>query len=218
MPRSLFLQTMDTPNPASVKILPGIPVLDASKTGGITSVNIPSPLESYKSPLAKALFKVDGVRGVYLGPDFITVTIDLDNYKWDDLYFFIFEAISNFFESGRPILALDAEQSQDTIVNEEDDEVIIAIKEILETKIRPMVQEDGGDVHLVKFEDGIVYLQMQGSCSSCPSSVVTLKHGIENMLMHYIPEVEEVREWQDADVEKASEEQLNKVEQKAQAV
>jgi Fe-S cluster biogenesis protein NfuA len=214
--RSIFLQTMDTPNPASQKFYTGETILDTEKTNGVTTMNFSSPLAAYNSPLAKAIFKVDGVRGVFLGKDFITVTIDIDQYEWSDMTSSIFNAIHNFYESGRPIVILDAQPNQDTLPQEEDDEVIIAIKEILETRIRPMVQEDGGDVVFIKLEDGVVYLQLQGSCTSCPSSTATLKHGIENMLMHYVPEVEEVRQYQsEADTE--SETQFKKVEEKIAA-
>lgn len=208
---NLFIQKTETPNPASVKFIPGVPVLQPELTGGITTANFNSPLEAYRSPLAKALFKVDGVKSVFLGTNFITVTLDLDHYEWKDMYTFIYEAITTHYQSGRPVLQPEAEPNKDTMVDEDDDEVIVAIKEILETKVRPMVQEDGGDVVFIKFEDGVVYLQLQGSCTSCPSSTITLKHGIENMMMHYVPEVEEVRQWEsEADV--ASNEQLKKLE------
>lgn len=211
--RNVFIQTAETPNPASVKFIPGVPVLEADKTGGVTSANFNSPLEAYRSPLAKALFKVDGVKGVFLGHNFITVTLDLEKYEWTNMYTFIYEAITSFYQSGKPALQPDAEQNKDTALQEDDDEIIIAIKEILETKVRPMVQEDGGDVVFIKFEDGIVYLQLQGSCTSCPSSTITLKHGIENMMMHYVPEVEEVRQWE-SEADEASNEQLKKLEDK----
>ena len=211
--RALFLQTMETPNPASQKFFTGEVVLDPAHTNGQTSFNFNSPLEAYNSPLAKSLFKVDGVKGVYLGPNFITITIDIDLYQWPELTTLLFDAIHNFYESGRPAIMLDAVPNADTMPSEEDDEVIIAIKEVLETKIRPSLQDDGGDVKFVKFEDGIVYLELQGSCTSCQSSSATLKHGIENTLMHYIPEVEEVRQIQ-SELDQVAEEEFKKVEQK----
>lgn len=177
----------ETPNPASLKFYPmGTRVMPEG-----LSKDFPNPLSSYSSPLAKALFNVDGVRGVYLTSDFITVTRNPD-VMWHTIKLDIFEAIENFFASGHSVIEEEAIQNEDTAPQDEDDEVLTAIKEILETRVRPMVQEDGGDIHFIDFQDGVVRLQMQGSCSGCPSSTATLKNGIENMLKHYVPEVEEV--------------------------
>ena len=132
---------------------------------------------------------------------------------WDLLKLEVFQAIENFYQSGQPILLENTKKSNDTDVNEEDDEVVVAIKELLESRIRPMVQEDGGDIIFHNFNNGIVYLKLQGSCTSCPSSSDTLKGGVENMLMHYIPEVISVEQIKD-EGDLASEEAFNKLENK----
>ncbi|XP_072341744.1 NFU1 iron-sulfur cluster scaffold homolog, mitochondrial-like isoform X2 [Scyliorhinus torazame] len=148
------------------------------------------------------LFRIDGVKGVFLGPDFITVTKADGEVEWKLLKPDVYATIMDFFASGLPILTDEAPRS-DTAPSEEDDEVVAIIKELLDTRIRPTVQEDGGDVIYKGFEDGIVKLMLQGSCTSCPSSIITLKSGIQNMLQFYVPEVEGVvqvkEEEQDAD-------------------
>jgi Fe-S cluster biogenesis protein NfuA len=179
----MFIQTEPTPNPATLKFLPGREVM-GSGTANFTDV-----AAAKSSPLAERLFALDGVTGVYLGSDFITVSkaADLD---WLKLKPVVLAAIMDHFTSGQPVMigaAAPAEGSED------DDEVISQIKELLETRVRPAVAQDGGDIIFHSFEDGVVYLTMQGSCSGCPSSTATLKAGIENMLRHYIPEVHEVR-------------------------
>eukprot|EP00741_Cyanophora_paradoxa_P021959 tig00021432_g21196.t1 len=179
--RSMFIQTQTTPNPNSLKFLPGRDVLESGQ-----SLDFPSARSALSSPLAKKLFQCEGVKSVYVGPDFITVTKD-DSEKWEYLKVEIFGAITEFFASGQPVVA--EAGSSDTTVNPEDSETVAMIKELLETRIRPAVQDDGGDIVYHDFKDGIVYVKMQGSCQGCPSSSVTLKSGIENMLMHYIPEV-----------------------------
>lgn len=213
--RTMFIRTEETPNPSSLKFYPtDFKVLDEENYPDTATMDFSSPLKSYSSPLAKAIFQVDGVRGVFLSRNFITVTID-DPERWFEVKLDIFTAIKNFYESGRPVLTEDARPSEDTLEDEDDDEVIIAIKEILETRIRPMVQEDGGDVLFRRFDDdtGTVYLKLQGSCSSCPSSTETLRHGITNMLMHYVPEVDNVEQEFD-EVDEVSHEQLRKTEEK----
>ena len=142
-----------------------------------------------KSPLAKSLFQIDGVKSVYLGSDFVTVT-KATAAHWQHLRVEIFSAIMDFYSSGQPAL-LDAPEVTDTTIFDDDDEVVAMIKELLETRIRPAVQEDGGDIRYegFDFETGIVSVRLAGSCVGCPSSSVTLKNGVENMLMHYIPEV-----------------------------
>jgi Fe-S cluster biogenesis protein NfuA len=129
-------------------------------------------------------------QGVFFGHDFITVTKD-ESYEWEHLKASIFATIMDFFATGQPVLA-ETPPSSDTAPNPEDDEVVTMIKEILETRVRPAVQEDGGDITYKGFQEGVVFLQMQGSCSGCPSSSVTLKSGIERMLMHWVPEVQGV--------------------------
>ncbi|XP_054269135.1 NFU1 iron-sulfur cluster scaffold homolog, mitochondrial-like isoform X1 [Macrosteles quadrilineatus] len=181
--RNMFIQTQDTPNPNSLKFLPGIKVLDPGQT-----IDFPNGTEAYCSPLAKLLFRIEGVKSVFFGPDFITVTKIDEDVEWKLIKPEIFATIMDFFASGLPVLT-DAKPSSDTQINEDDDETVQMIKELLDTRIRPTVQEDGGDIVFMGFEDGIVKLKMQGSCTSCPSSVVTLKNGVQNMLQFYIPEV-----------------------------
>ncbi|XP_026321558.1 NFU1 iron-sulfur cluster scaffold homolog, mitochondrial-like isoform X1 [Hyposmocoma kahamanoa] len=181
--RTMFIQTQDTPNPNSLKFLPGTKVLEPGQT-----MDFPNIGAAQCSPLAKMLFRIEGVKGVFFGPEFITVTKNDDDTEWKFLKPEIFATIMDFFASGLPIVT-DAKPSGDTQINEDDDEIVQMIKELLDTRIRPTVQEDGGDVLFVEFKDGILKLKMQGSCSSCPSSIVTLKNGVQNMMQFYIPEV-----------------------------
>jgi len=171
--------------------LPGKPLLDSG------SKNFANARESMASPLAKRLFLIDGVSQVFFGADFITVTKN-DEYSWAVLKPDVFAAITEFYAAGEPVLydVSSDPTSADHVINEDDDEVVSMIKELLETRIRPAVQEDGGDIAFRSFDDdsGIVTLKMMGACSGCPSSAITLKSGIENMLMHYIPEVKGVVE------------------------
>lgn len=181
--RTMFIQTQDTPNPNSLKFLPGNNVLEPGQT-----MDFPKATDAYCSPLAKMLFRIEGVKGIFFGPDFVTVTKNDDDVEWKLLKPEIFATIMDFFASGLPVLT-DAKPSGGTQINEDDDEIVQMIKELLDTRIRPTVQEDGGDVLFVDFKDGILTLKMQGSCSSCPSSIVTLKNGVQNMMQFYIPEV-----------------------------
>lgn len=171
--RSMFIQFFDTPNSAAVKFIPGEKVMPNSNT-----LEISSPLDAYKSPLAKGLFKIDGVKSVFLASDFLTITIDEDKTNWSTVKPFIFQTITTHYQSGRPVVVEDAKPNTDTQAAPQDDEVVIAIKELLETKVRPMVQDDGGDIVFIKFEEGVVYLQLQGSCTTCSSSSATLKLGM----------------------------------------
>ncbi|CAB3253229.1 unnamed protein product [Arctia plantaginis] len=196
--RSMFIQTQDTPNPNSLKFLPGTKVLEPGQT-----MDFPNIGAAQCSPLAKMIFRIDGVKAVFFGGDFITVTKKDDDTDWRLLKPDIFATIMDFFASGLPIV-IDAKPSSDTQANEDDDEIVQMIKELLDTRIRPTVQEDGGDVLFVDFKDGILRLKMQGSCSSCPSSIVTLKNGVQNMMQFYIPEVVAVEQIDD-DGEKLSE-------------
>lgn len=171
--------------------LPGKQVLESG------SRNFANAREGMVSPLAKRLFLIDGVTQVFFGTEFITVT-KTDDYSWSVLKPDIFAAITEFYASNEPALynvELDP-TSADHTITEDDDEVVAMIKELLETRIRPAVQEDGGDIAFRSFDadTGVVTLKMMGACSGCPSSAVTLKSGIENMLMHYIPEVQGVVE------------------------
>jgi Fe-S cluster biogenesis protein NfuA len=180
----MFIQTEPTPNPATLKFLPGRAVMDSG------TANFTESAAAKSSPLAESLFELEGVTGVYLGADFITVSKGEDQ-DWLKLKPVVLAAIMDHFTSGRPVMNGTGAPAE--IGEEEDDEVVSQIKELLETRVRPAVAQDGGDIIFHSFEDGVVYLTMQGSCSGCPSSTATLKAGIENMLRHYIPEVQEVR-------------------------
>uniref|UniRef100_A0A8D0L5M6 NFU1 iron-sulfur cluster scaffold homolog, mitochondrial n=1 Tax=Sphenodon punctatus TaxID=8508 RepID=A0A8D0L5M6_SPHPU len=185
--RCMFIQTQDTPNPNSLKFIPGKPVLESR------TMDFSSQAAAYCSPLARQLFRIEGVKSVFFGPDFITVTKESEDVDWNLLKPDIYATIMDFFASGLPVVTEEAPRT-DTVASEEDDEVVLMIKELLDTRIRPTVQEDGGDVIYKGFEDGIVRLKLQGSCTSCPSSIITLKSGIQNMLQFYIPEVEGVEQ------------------------
>eukprot|EP00238_Polyblepharides_amylifera_P010087 CAMPEP_0196590264 /NCGR_PEP_ID=MMETSP1081-20130531/66144_1 /TAXON_ID=36882 /ORGANISM="Pyramimonas amylifera, Strain CCMP720" /LENGTH=215 /DNA_ID=CAMNT_0041913327 /DNA_START=204 /DNA_END=851 /DNA_ORIENTATION=- len=186
----MFIQTQTTPNPNSLMFVPGRTVMENG------SANFPNARAGMASPLAQKLFNIDGVKGVFFGSDFVTVTKS-DELEWAPLKPEVFAVIMDFFSTG---LALMKEGEEGNIggsaheMNESDSEVVQMIKELLDTRIRPAVQDDGGDIKFHMFDEdvGIVYLEMQGACSACPSSTVTLKSGIENMLMHYIPEVKGV--------------------------
>ena len=183
----MFIQTEPTPNPATLKFLPGRTVI-ASGTANFTEAETAARL----SPLAERLFSLPEVTGVFLGADFITVTKDGAG-DWYQLKPAILTVIMEHFTAGRPVLLAAADSAVAEASQEDEDEVVSQIKELLETRVRPAVAQDGGDIIFHDFEDGVVYLHMQGSCSGCPSSIATLKAGIENMLRHYIPEVVEVR-------------------------
>jgi Fe-S cluster biogenesis protein NfuA len=183
----MFIQTEATPNPATLKFLPGRPVLP----DGV--LDIPEPSEAAKSPLAERLFAIPGITGVFFGSDFITVTkADGD---WQHVKPAILGAIMEHFMSGAPILAAGAGEAAaaDEFFETKDAETVATIKELIETRVRPAVANDGGDITFRGFKDGIVYLNMKGSCSGCPSSTATLKHGIQNLLRHFVPDVVEVR-------------------------
>lgn len=182
----MFIQTEETPNPATLKFLPGRPVMTSGTANFTTS-------EAARiSPLAERLFSLSDVQGVFLATDFITITKSGDG-DWYRLKPAILAVIMEHFTAGRPVLLANAMGSSAADGQEDEDEIVAQIKELLETRVRPAVAQDGGDIIFHDFEDGIVYLHMQGSCSGCPSSTATLKAGIENMLRHYIPEVVEVR-------------------------
>lgn len=180
----MFIQTEQTPNPATLKFLPGVDVL------GRGAADFPDSESAVRSPLAQSLFAVDGVTGVFLGADFITITKD-GAKDWYMMKPLLLGAIMNHFSSGRPVMSEAAGDGHEA--GDADDEVVAQIKELLDTRVRPAVAQDGGDITFHGFDKGIVYVSMKGSCSGCPSSTATLKAGIENMLRHYIPEVQEVR-------------------------
>ncbi|KAJ7970563.1 nifU-like protein 4, mitochondrial [Quillaja saponaria] len=195
--RTMFIQTQSTPNPSSLMFYPGKPVME------VGSADFPNARSAMNSPLAKAIFGIDGITRVFFGSDFVTVTKSEDA-TWDFLKPEIFAAIMDFYSSGQSLfLDSKAAAAMDTAIHEDDSETVAMIKELLETRIRPAVQDDGGDIEYREFdpETGVVKLRMQGACSGCPSSSVTLKSGIENMLMHYVPEVKGVEEEFDAEDE-----------------
>jgi Fe-S cluster biogenesis protein NfuA len=178
----MFIQTEDTPNPATLKFLPGQVVMTAG-TADFRNADVAG-----RSPLARSLFNVGGVDGVFLGSDFVSVTKAADS-DWFSVKPAILAAIMDHYMTGLPVI----EDSEVVVAGEADSEIVTQIKEILDTRVRPAVAQDGGDIVFHDFDDGVVYLHMQGSCSGCPSSTATLKAGIENMLRYYIPEVREVR-------------------------
>lgn len=183
----MFIQTETTPNPATLKFLPGDIVL---ATG---TADFPAADTAAKSPLASRIFAVEGVTGVFLGRDFVTVTKGED-VPWDHLKPSVLGAIMEHFQSGAAAIEGDVPANAGHASHEgEDAEIVVQIKELLDTRVRPAVAQDGGDITFHGFDRGIVYLHMQGACAGCPSSTLTLKMGIENLLRHYIPEVIEVR-------------------------
>lgn len=183
----MFIQTESTPNPATLKFLPGQTVLDMG------TADFPTPEAGEKSPLAQRIFAVSGVTGVFFGTDFVTVTKD-DGAEWDHIKPAILGAIMEHYHSGAPVMEGDAPAASGHAEANEEDKVIVGqITELLDTRVRPAVAQDGGDITFHGFDRGVVYLHMQGACAGCPSSTLTLKMGIENLLRHYIPEVTEVR-------------------------
>ena len=184
----MFIQTEVTPNPATLKFLPGRTVL-ASGT-----LDMPERTDAAKSPLAERLFDIQGVGGVFLGSDFITVTKTAG--EWQQLKPAILGVIMEHFMSGAPVVldeaSADANEAGEFFAAD-DAETVATIKELIETRVRPAVANDGGDITFRGYRDGVVYLAMKGSCSGCPSSTATLKHGIQNLLRHFVPDVTEVR-------------------------
>jgi Fe-S cluster biogenesis protein NfuA len=184
----MFIQTEATPNPATLKFLPGRPVLENG------TLDLREPEQAAQSPLAERLFGIAGVSGVFFGSDFVAVTKNTG--EWQQLKPMILGAIMEHFMSGAPLLnAGSAEQNADgdEFFDAADAETVATIKELIETRVRPAVANDGGDITFKGFKDGVVYLNMKGACSGCPSSTATLRHGIQNLLRHFIPDVTEVR-------------------------
>jgi Fe-S cluster biogenesis protein NfuA len=183
----MFIQTEATPNPATLKFLPGRAVLAAG------TLDMPDRAAAGQSPLAERLFDIAGICGVFFGSDFITVT--KSEGEWQQLKPAILGAIMEHYMSGSPLLRdQDGQQAgTEEFFDQGDAETVAAIKELIETRVRPAVANDGGDITFRGFKEGVVYLNMQGSCSGCPSSTATLRHGIQNLLRHYVPEVVEVR-------------------------
>jgi Fe-S cluster biogenesis protein NfuA len=183
----MFIQTEATPNPATLKFLPGRPVLENG------TLDLREPAEAAKSPLAERLFGISGISGVFFGADFITVT--KNGGEWQQLKPMILGAIMEHFMSGAPLLnsGTAEEGDGDEFFDAADAETVATIKDLIETRVRPAVANDGGDITFKGFKDGIVFLSMKGACSGCPSSTATLQHGIQNLLRHFVPEVTEVR-------------------------
>ena len=183
----MFIQTESTPNPATLKFLPGQEVLE------VGTADFPNADAAGQSPLATRIFGVSGVSAVFFGLDFVTVT-KVETAEWDHIKPAILGAIMEHFQSGAPVMDSDVKPSSGHADHSgEDAEIVVQIKELLDTRVRPAVAQDGGDITFHGFDRGIVYLHMQGACAGCPSSTLTLKMGIENLLRHYIPEVLEVR-------------------------
>lgn len=182
----MFIQTEETPNPATMKFLPGQRVLE-SGTAEFKSLE-----QAGHSPLAQRLFSIQSVEGIFLGADFISVTKSGDA-DWGKLRPMVLGALMQHFSTGEPVMLEGADPSAPQDSGEDDDEIVTQIKELIETRVRPSVMMDGGDIVFDRFEDGVVFLQMRGACAGCPSSTMTLKSGIENMLKHFVPEVQEVR-------------------------
>lgn len=183
----MFIQTETTPNPATLKFLPGEVVL-ATGTREFSNQE-----EAEDSPLAEKLFSIEGVEGVFFGHDFVSIT--KGHAEWQHIKPAILGAIMEHFLSGLPIVKkdlVDGAMDQEDY-DEADAETVATIKELLETRVRPAVAQDGGDIVFQGFRDGVVYLHMRGACSGCPSSTATLKHGIENLLRHFLPDVQEVQ-------------------------
>lgn len=184
----MFIQTEATPNPATLKFLPGHPVLPGD------TLDLRSPEEAQRSPLASALFHVEGVSGVFFGADFIAVT--KSDGEWQHLKPAILGAIMEHYLTGQPLVSGedgDADTSAGEFYDAEDSEAVATIKELIETRVRPAVASDGGDITFQGYRDGVVFLHMRGACAGCPSSTATLKNGIENLLRHFLPDVQEVR-------------------------
>jgi Fe-S cluster biogenesis protein NfuA len=185
----MFIQTEATPNPATLKFIPGRQVLDEG------TLEFRDPSEAKTSPLASRLFEIDGVTGVFFGSDFISVT--KGDGEWQHLKPAVLGAIMEHYVSGEAVTegkhSGGATEHEAESFAPEDAEIVATIKELLETRVRPAVAQDGGDITFQGFRDGVVYLHMRGACSGCPSSTATLRHGIENLLRHFIPEVQEVR-------------------------
>ncbi len=182
----MFIETEGTPNPATLKFLPGRDVMGAG------TADFAGPDLAARSPLAEALFALTGVSRVFLGGDFITVTKS-DLVEWLSLRPQVLGTIMEHFVAGRPVIQGDGDLVAEDVAPE-DQEVVEQIKELLDTRVRPAVAGDGGDIVFRGYRDGVVRLHMQGACSGCPSSSATLKHGIENMLRHYVPEVQAVEQ------------------------
>ncbi len=184
----MFIQTEPTPNPSTLKFLPG------REVAGARLAEFRSAAEAQQSPLAAALFSVDGVSQVFLGSDFVSVT--KSNGEWQHLKPSVLGVIMEHFVSGAPVFLEGGRQEsdEDEFFDAADSDTVEQIKELLDTRVRPAVAGDGGDIRFRGFKDGVVYLAMKGACSGCPSSTATLKHGIQNLLKHFLPDVRAVEQ------------------------
>lgn len=181
----MFIQTENTPNPATVKFIPGLTVM----TSGVAEFE--NAQSADKSPLAQRIFEIKGVQSIFFGGDFISVTKS-ESVEWGAIKALVLSAIMQHFSMGEPLFyndVVDGDGDDELL-----DEISKQIKELIDTRVRPAVAQDGGDIIFEKFDKGIVFLKMRGACSGCPSSTITLKNGVENMLRHYVPEVLEVRQ------------------------
>jgi Fe-S cluster biogenesis protein NfuA len=184
----MFIQTEATPNPATLKFLPGRPVLESG------ALDMPTKEAAAQSPLAERLFDIPNVGGVFFGTDFISIT--KADGEWQQIKPAVLGAIMEHYMSGEPLLAGGAEAEaagEDEFFDEKDAETVTLIKDLIDTRVRPAVAGDGGDITFKGYKEGVVFLTMKGACSGCPSSTATLQHGIQNLLRHFVPEVTEVR-------------------------
>ena len=184
----MFIQTETTPNPATLKFLPGRPVLESG------TLDMATKEAAAQSPLAERLFDIPNVGGVFYGSDFISVT--KNDGEWQQIKPAILGAIMEHYMSGAPLVATDAQPAahgDDEFFDAKDADTVATIKDLIETRVRPAVAGDGGDITFKGYKEGIVFLQMKGACSGCPSSTATLKHGIQNLLKHFVPEVVDIQ-------------------------
>ena len=184
----MFIQTEATPNPATLKFLPGRPVLESG------ALDMPNKEAAAQSPLAERLFEIPNVGGVFYGADFISIT--KTGGEWQQIKPAVLGAIMEHYMSGAPLLANGAEaqdEAEEEFFDEKDADTVATIKDLIETRVRPAVAGDGGDITFKGYKEGVVFLTMKGACSGCPSSTATLQHGIQNLLRHFVPEVTEVR-------------------------
>jgi Fe-S cluster biogenesis protein NfuA len=183
----MFIQTEATPNPATLKFLPGRAVLESG------TLDMPTREAAAQSPLAERLFDIPNVNGVFFGSDFISIS--KSDGEWQQIKPAVLGAIMEHYMSGAPLLASSAEAASeaDEFFDAKDADTVATIKDLIETRVRPAVAGDGGDITFKGYKEGVVYLTMKGACSGCPSSTATLQHGIQNLLKHFVPDVTEVR-------------------------
>ncbi|KAJ2260904.1 hypothetical protein GGI01_002671 [Coemansia sp. RSA 376] len=212
----MFIQTATTPNSDALQFIPGVPVLGSEgAANNMRTIEYNSPREGLKSPLATRLFAIEGVKGIMYGSDFVTVRKDTD-HPWQLMKPDIYAAIMDHFSSGRALIREDSNSSDSSskgVAEEEDSEIVSEIKELLESRVRPSIQEDGGDLDFVSFDEatGVVKIRLRGACRGCSSSTVTLKHGVEGMLTYYIPEVTSVESVED-ELESQANKEFSKLE------